>query len=76
MKRVADFNITAMVFDGVYQDYDLNDHLIAEGYFHEGHKRSLHNEYFSDRTLKSTIDYLDNNDFVIWQLKLMERYLY
>ncbi len=71
-KRVADLNISAMVFDGVYQDFDLNDKLIAEGYFHQGHKRSLLNEYFPDRSLKSSIDFSEN-DFVIWQLKSVDK---
>jgi hypothetical protein len=65
---VVELNVSAMVFNGVYRDYDLQDHLVEEGYFNQGVKRGLVNEYFIDRTIKSTIDYTEN-DFVIWQLK-------
>jgi antitoxin component YwqK of YwqJK toxin-antitoxin module len=68
VKRIVEMNLDAMVFHGVYQDFDLNDNLITEGYFHEGHKQGLRNEYFKDRSLKSTIDF-SGDDFVIWQLK-------
>ena len=68
LKREVEMNITAMVFHGVYQDFDLQDNLIEEGYFHEGHKKGLRNQYFNNRLLKSSIDFSEK-DFVIWQLK-------
>src|SRR5882762_2213658 len=67
-KREADFDLMAMSFDGVYKDYDKEDKLIAEGLYSKGEKRGLQNEYFNDRSLKSTIEYL-NLDFTIWELK-------
>jgi antitoxin component YwqK of YwqJK toxin-antitoxin module len=66
-KREVEMNLNAMIFNGVYQDYDLKDNLIEEGYFHEGHKQGLRNQYFADRSIKLTIDFSDH-DFVIWQL--------
>lgn len=68
MKRMVELNLDAMVFHGVYQDFDLNDNLIAEGYFHEGKKIGLRTEYFKDHSLKSSIEF-STTDFIIWQLK-------
>ena len=67
-KREADFDLMAMSFDGVYRDYDKDNKLIAEGMYSKGEKRGLQNEYFSDRSLKSTIEFA-NLDFTIWELK-------
>ena len=67
-KREADFDLMAMSFDGVYRDYDKDNKLIAEGLYSKGEKRGLQNEYFNDRSLKSTIEFA-NLDFTIWELK-------
>ena len=57
-----------MVFDGIYKDYDKENKLMAEGLYAHGEKRGLQNEYFNDRSLKSTIEFV-NHDFTIWELK-------
>ena len=67
-KREAYFDFTDMVFDGVYMDYNKDNVLIAEGSYARGIKGGLQNEYFSNRSLKSTIEY-DGNDFTIWEFK-------
>jgi len=67
-KREANFNLMEMSFDGVYKDYNKENKLIAEGLYSRGEKRGLQNEYFGDRSLKSTIEFV-NLDFTIWELK-------
>ncbi len=67
-RREADFDLSEMVFDGIYKDYDKENKLIAEGLYAKGEKRGLQSEYFNDRSLKSTIEFL-NDDFTIWELK-------
>ena len=67
-RREANFDLGDMVFDGVYRDYDKENKLMAEGLYVHGEKRGLQNEYFNDRSLKSTIEYLDH-DFTIWELQ-------
>ena len=67
-KREANFDLMEMVFDGIYKDYDKENRLIAEGLYSHGEKRGLQNEYFNDRSLKSTIEFV-NLDFTIWELK-------
>ena len=67
-RREATVDLNEMVFDGIYKDYDKENKLIAEGFYAKGERRGLQNEYFSDRTLKSTIEFL-NSDFTIWELK-------
>src|SRR5882672_3979590 len=67
-RREANFDFIEMVFDGLYKDYNKDDKMIGEGLYAHGVKRGLQTEYFNDRTLKSTIEYL-NNDFTIWELK-------
>ena len=67
-RREANFDLNEMVFDGIYKDYDKENKLRAEGLYAHGEKRGLQNEYFNDRSLKSTIEF-GNNDFTIWELK-------
>lgn len=67
-KREANFDLKEMAFDGVYKDYDKENKVIAEGLYVQGEKRGLQNEYFNDRSLKSTIEFM-NLDFTIWELK-------
>lgn len=66
-KREAYFDLQEMVFDGVYQDYNKNNKLIAEGYYAHGVKSGIQTEHFEDQSIKSTIEF-SNNDFIIWQL--------
>ena len=67
IRREAYFDLQEMVFDGVYQDYNKDNKLIAEGYYVHGKKRGLQTEHFEDQSIKSTIEFSDD-DFVIWQL--------
>ncbi len=66
-KRETGFDFANMVFDGIYKDYDKANRLIAEGFYVQGVKSGLQNEYAADRSLKSTIEYT-SHDFVIWEL--------
>jgi len=67
VRREAYFDLQEMVFDGVYQDYNKDNKLIAEGYYAHGKRRGIQTEHFEDQSIKSTIEFSDN-DFVIWQL--------
>ena len=67
VRREAYFDLQEMVFDGVYQDYSKDNKLIAEGYYAHGKKRGIQTEHFEDQSIKSTIEFSDD-DFVIWQL--------
>lgn len=67
VRREAYFDLHEMVFDGVYQDYNKDNKLIAEGYYAHGKKSGIQTEHFEDQSIKSTIEFSDN-DFVIWQL--------
>lgn len=67
VRREAYFDLQEMVFDGVYQDYNKDNKLIAEGYYAHGKKRGIQTEHFEDQSIKSTIEFSDD-DFVIWQL--------
>src|SRR5579859_2842231 len=66
-RREAHFDLHDMVFDGVYQDYNKDNKLIAEGYYAHGTKSGIETEYFDDQSIKSTIEF-STDDFVIWQL--------
>ncbi len=66
-KREAYFDLQQLVFDGVYKDYNKANKLVAEGYYAHGVKRGIQTEYFEDQSIKSTIEYSDD-DFIIWQL--------
>jgi len=65
--REAYFDLQEMVFDGVYQDYNKDHKLIAEGYYAHGVKSGIQTEHFDDQSIKSTIEF-SNDDFIIWQL--------
>lgn len=67
-RREAYIDFTEMVFDGVYKDYNKENVLIAEGFYAHGVKGGLQNEYNSNRSLRSTIEY-NGNDFTIWEFK-------
>jgi hypothetical protein len=67
-RREANIDLQDMVFDGIYKDYDKENNLIAEGLYANGEKRGLQNEYFTDRSLKSTIEFR-HPDFTIWEMK-------
>jgi antitoxin component YwqK of YwqJK toxin-antitoxin module len=64
-RREAYFDLTGMVFDGVYNDYDRNDKLIADGIYSHGIKSGIHTEY-ADHKVKTKIEY-SGNDFTIWE---------
>jgi len=67
VRREAYFDLQEMVFDGVYQDYNKDNKLIAEGYYAHGKKSGIQTEHFDDQSIKSTIEF-SNDDFIIWQL--------
>ena len=67
VRREAYFDLQEMVFDGVYQDYNKNNKLIAEGYYAHGKKSGIQTEHFEDQSIKSTIEF-SSDDFIIWQL--------
>src|SRR6478609_8053891 len=66
-RREAYFDLQEMVFDGVYQDYNKDNKLIAEGYYAHGKKSGIQTEHFADQSIKQTIEFSDG-DFIIWQL--------
>ena len=66
-RRQAYFDLQELVFDGVYQDYNKDGKLMAEGYYAHGRKSGIQTEHFEDQSIKSTIEFSDN-DFIIWQL--------
>src|SRR5689334_15105781 len=45
-RREAYFDLQEMVFDGVYQDYNKDNKLIAEGYYAHGKKRGIQTVHF------------------------------
>jgi len=67
IRREAYFDLQEMVFDGVYQDYNKANKLIAEGYYAHGRKSGIQTEHFEDQSIRSTIEFSDD-DFIIWQL--------
>lgn len=66
-RRDANFDFIELVFDGGYKDYDKENHLIGEGSFNKGVKTGIHNTYFGDGKLKSSIQYV-GEDFTIREL--------
>lgn len=64
-RREAYFDLTDMVFDGVFSDYNRKDELIADGYYDHGVKSGIHTQYF-DHTVKMKVEY-SNNNFTIWE---------
>ena len=63
----ADIQTSSNPRIGVYQDYNKDNKLIAEGYYAHGRKSGIQTEHFEDQSIKSTIEFSDD-DFVIWQL--------
>ncbi|MBS1488028.1 MAG: hypothetical protein JST43_10625 [Bacteroidetes bacterium] len=66
-KRVAQFDLYNMVFDGVYKDYDKAGRLIGDGYYDHGKLTSFQTEYFESGAVKLSVEY-NGKDFTIWQL--------
>jgi hypothetical protein len=64
-RREAYFDLTDMVFDGVYNDYNKEDKLIGDGIYSHGVKSGIHTEYV-DHKVKTKIEY-SGNDFTIWE---------
>src|SRR5438105_3597855 len=64
-RREAYFDLTDMVFDGVFSDYNRDNKLIADGIYNHGIKTGIHSEY-ADHTVKTKIEYT-GNDFTIWE---------
>jgi antitoxin component YwqK of YwqJK toxin-antitoxin module len=64
-RREAYFDLTDMVFDGVYSDYNRDDKLIADGIYNHGVKSGIHTEYVN-HAVKTKIEY-SGNDFTIWE---------
>ncbi|GHM99757.1 hypothetical protein WSM22_12470 [Cytophagales bacterium WSM2-2] len=65
-RREAYFDLTDMVFDGVFSDYTKDNKLIADGSYYHGVKSGIHSEYNSDFTIKSKVEYSDD-DFTFWE---------
>lgn len=66
-KRIAQFNLYDMVFEGVYKDYDLAGRLIGDGYYDHGKLTGFQSEYDETGATKSSVEY-NGKDFTIWQL--------
>lgn len=64
-RREAYFDLTDMVFDGVFSDYNRKDELIADGYYDHGVKSGIHSEYFN-QAVKMKVEYANRN-FTIWE---------
>jgi hypothetical protein len=63
--REAYLDLTDMIFDGVYNDYNKDNKLIADGIYSHGIKTGIHSEY-ADQVVKTKIEY-SGNDFTIWE---------
>lgn len=66
-RRDANFDFVELVFNGEYKDYDKENRLIGDGVYIKGEKTGIHNTYFSDGKLKSSIEYI-GNEFKIKEL--------
>jgi TonB family protein len=66
-RRDADFDFIELVFNGQYKDYDKENNLIGEGAYSKGAKTGIHNTYFSNGKLESSIEYV-GEDFTIKEL--------
>jgi antitoxin component YwqK of YwqJK toxin-antitoxin module len=64
-RREAYFDLTDMVFDGVFSDYNRKDELIADGNYDHGVKSGIQSEYVN-HTVKLKIEYSGHN-FTIWE---------
>jgi TonB family protein len=65
-RREAMMDITQMIFDGDYKDYDKDEKLIGEGSYAKGERIGIHKVYKND-SLESAIEYL-NGEFAIHDL--------
>ena len=65
--RRAYFDLTDMVFDGVYQDYTKDSALLEEGIYDHGQRVGLQYEYFRNRAVKSCIEF-HGYEFNIWEM--------
>jgi hypothetical protein len=63
--REAYFDLTDMVFEGVFNDYNKKGELIADGIYNQGVKSGIHTEYVN-HTVKTKVEY-SGNDFTIWE---------
>ncbi|MBS1949611.1 MAG: hypothetical protein JST37_01270 [Bacteroidetes bacterium] len=66
-KRIAQFDLYDMMFNGVYKDYDKEEHLIGDGYYDHGKLSGIQSQYYINGSTKTSVEYA-NNDFTIWQL--------
>ena len=64
-RREAYFDLTDMVFDGVFSDYNRQDELIADGFYNHGVKSGIQSEYFN-HAVKMKVEY-SNRSFTIWE---------
>jgi hypothetical protein len=64
-RREAYFDLSDMVFDGVFSDYNKSGELIADGIYNHGIKSGIHSEYHN-HTVKTKVEY-SGNDFTIWE---------
>src|SRR5690606_4894120 len=67
-KREAQFDMVQLTFNGKYNDYDTEGNLIGDGEYKDGIKIGIHNVYSTDRTIKSVIDF-SQQDFIIREFK-------
>lgn len=64
-RREAYFDLTDMVFDGVFSDYNKKEELIADGFYNHGVKSGIHSDYVN-HTVKMKVEYSSDN-FTIWE---------
>lgn len=64
-RREAYFDLTDMVFDGLFSDYNGKDELIADGFYNHGVKSSIHTEYVN-HSVKTKVEY-SGETFTLWE---------
>lgn len=64
-RREAYFDLTDMVFDGLFSDYNKKDELIADGFYNHGVKSGIHTEYVN-HSVKTKVEY-SGEMFTLWE---------
>jgi len=64
-RREAYFDLTDMVFDGVFSDYNRKDELIADGFYNHGIKSGIHTEY-ANHSVRTKVEYAGET-FTFWE---------
>ncbi|MBS1680877.1 MAG: hypothetical protein JST48_04120 [Bacteroidetes bacterium] len=66
-RRDAYFDLANVRFDGIYNDYDKDGHLVSDGNYYQGDRSGIQTEYNKDLSVKSKIEY-EGTNFTIWEL--------